>query len=131
MFDFLIDIVPREEYKVTKEAKAAAAAANGGEPRRSQESFPPIGSVGAPGSVPNTAVGPGGLEQGGYEGYGYPYPVLENGSFAVNHGESMDAYNQQQQQQQLQLQYMRAQMAQQGHNHPPSQRYDFQSQQSQ
>lgn len=86
MFDFLIDIVPREEFKIAKESKsaaaaAAAAAAHGGtsstpgggavEHRRSQESFPSMGAPSGPGL--NT----------GMEGYGYAYGILENGSFAM------------------------------------------------
>ncbi|KAF9112711.1 hypothetical protein BGX27_002932, partial [Mortierella sp. AM989] len=116
MFDFLVDIVPREDYKMGKEAKAntTAAVVRESEHRRSQESFPPIGVTGAPGSVPNNAgPGPGSVDPAGFEGYVYPYGVLENGTFTVGHGEAMDPYQQQQQQQQLQLQYMRAQMAQQ------------------
>ncbi|KAF9575854.1 hypothetical protein EC968_001237 [Mortierella alpina] len=126
MFDFLIDIVPREEFKMAKESKsaAAAAAAHGGtsnapgggavEHRRSQESFPSMGAPNGPGLNP------------GMEGYGYAYGILESGSFAMPPGEALDPY----QQQQLQLQYMRAQMAQQGHPPPaPQQRYDFQQQQ--
>ncbi|KAG0367388.1 hypothetical protein BGZ54_003954 [Gamsiella multidivaricata] len=89
------------------------------------ESFPPMGSsAGAP--------VPGSINPGGFEGYGYPYAVIENGSFAMGAGEAMNPYQQQQQQQQqLQLQYMGAQMAQQGHQQPQSQRYDFQPQQQQ
>ncbi|KAI1316148.1 hypothetical protein EDD11_010386 [Mortierella claussenii] len=125
MFDFLIDIVPREEFKVAKEHKSSAtssvAAATAAEHRRSQESFSTIGST-----VPSAGNnGPGGMSAG-FEGYGYPYGVVENGSFAMPPGEAMDPY----QQQQIQLQYMRAQMAQQG-GHPqphPQQRYDFQGQ---
>ncbi|GJJ75919.1 nuclear transcription factor Y, gamma [Entomortierella parvispora] len=107
MFDFLIDIVPREEFKMGKESKAAAAAAATalGEHRRSQESFPSIGS--------NTSAGvvAPGLHPAGLEGYPYAYGMLE-GSY-MPAGGPMDPYQQQQQQQQLQLQYMRAQMAQQ------------------
>ncbi|KAF9963035.1 hypothetical protein BGZ70_007711 [Mortierella alpina] len=128
MFDFLIDIVPREEFKMAKESKsaaaaAAAAAAHGStsnappagalEHRRSQESFPSMGAPNGPGLNP------------GMEGYGYAYGILEDGSFAMPPGEALDPY----QQQQLQLQYMRAQMAQQGHPPPPQQRYDFPQQQ--
>ncbi|KAF9196135.1 hypothetical protein BGZ49_002899, partial [Haplosporangium sp. Z 27] len=121
MFDFLIDIVPREDFKVGKDAKASISA-GATEHRRSQESFPPIGSTGAPGSVPNTAPpGPGGIPPGGFDGYAYPYGVLEGGAFGMGQGEALDPYQQQQHQQQqhqqqqhqLQLQYMRAQMAQQ------------------
>lgn len=123
MFDFLIDIVPREEFKAAKEAKEAASghgkSASGGviEHRRSQESFPIMGGAGPGG--PTAAGGGGGPI--GLEGYGYPYGMLENGQFSMGPGgggEGMDPY-----QQQLQLQYMRAQMAQQQHG---NQRYDFQ-----
>ncbi|KAG0291328.1 hypothetical protein BGZ98_003052 [Dissophora globulifera] len=132
MFDFLIDIVPRDDFKATKESKVAAAAATGGanpsssvEHRRSQEVFPPLGSV--PSADPgSSATHPG----PGFEGYGYPYGVLESGSFAMGPGEPLDPYHQQQQQQQeLQLQYMRAQ--QQQHPHQQQQRYDFQPHQQQ
>ncbi|KAG0207261.1 hypothetical protein BGX28_001480 [Mortierella sp. GBA30] len=125
MFDFLIDIVPREEFKMAKESKSAAAAAaaashsssstsGGVEHRRSQESFPPMGS--------SSTGGPG--MSAGLEGYAYPYGMIENGSFAMAPGQALDPY----QQQQLQLQYMRAQMAQQGHPPQQQQRYDFQQQ---
>ncbi|KAK3828398.1 MAG: histone-fold-containing protein [Benniella sp.] len=77
MFDFLIDIVPREDHKTAKEPKAqqvtvATAAVTGSEPRRSQESFPPV-------PTSSSGVSPGGP----FEGYGYPYGVIENGSFAM------------------------------------------------
>ncbi|KAF9156358.1 hypothetical protein BG015_005802 [Linnemannia schmuckeri] len=131
MFDFLIDIVPREEFKAAKEAKEAASghgkSASGGgiEHRLSQESFPTMGGAGPGG--PTAAGGSGGPI--GLEGYGYPYGMLENGQFSMGPGgggEGMDPY-----QQQLQLQYMRAQMAQQQQQHvnPQQQRYDFQQQQ--
>jgi len=76
MFDFLIDIVPRED-KTAKEPKAqqvtaATAAATGSEPRQSQESFPPV-PTGSSGVSP----------EGPFEGYGYPYGVIVNGSFAL------------------------------------------------
>jgi len=81
MFDFLIDIVPREEFKMGKESKAggataaAAAAVALGEHRRSQESFPSIGSNAA-------GVVPSGLHPAGLEGYPYAYGMLE-GSYMV------------------------------------------------
>ncbi|KAG0266352.1 hypothetical protein BG011_002471 [Mortierella polycephala] len=140
MFDFLIDIVPREEFKMGKESKSSSShqggSAGGSEHRRSQESFPPVGpSVGSSAG----AAGPGGMNPPGLEGYGYPYGMLENGSFPMGPGEALDPYQQQQQQQQqqqLQLQYMRAQMTQQGQQpSAPSpqqqqQRYEFQQQAS-
>ncbi|KAG0300514.1 hypothetical protein BGZ97_003190 [Linnemannia gamsii] len=131
MFDFLIDIVPREEFKAAKEAKESSASghgksASGGggiEHRHSQESFPPMGGVGGPAAAGGGSGGPIGLE-----GYGYPYGMIANGQFSMGPGgggEGMDPY-----QQQLQLQYMRAQMAQQQqqqqHGNPQQQRYDFQ-----
>ncbi|KAF9130508.1 hypothetical protein BGW39_003007 [Mortierella sp. 14UC] len=141
MFDFLIDIVPREEFKAAKEAKEASghssshrkSASGGGviEHRRSQESFPAMGGVGGPGVV--VGGGAGGAGPIGLEGYGYPYGMLENGQFSMGAGggggEGMDPY-----QQQLQLQYMRAQMAQQQQQqqhggNPQQQRYEFQPQQ--
>lgn len=85
MFDFLIDIVPREEFKAAKEAKEAASghgkSASGGviEHRRSQESFPIMGGAGPGG--PTAAGGGGGPI--GLEGYGYPYGMLENGQFSM------------------------------------------------
>ena len=85
MFDFLIDIVPREEFKAAKEAKEAASghgkSASGGgiEHRRSQESFPNMGGAGPGG--PTAAGGSGGPI--GLEGYGYPYGMLENGQFSM------------------------------------------------
>ncbi|KAG0378781.1 hypothetical protein BGX24_002820 [Mortierella sp. AD032] len=138
MFDFLIDIVPRDELKAAKEAKESSgsshrkSASGGGggiEHRRSQEFFPAMASVGGPGTVTGGA-GAGGAGPIGLEGYGYPYGMLENGQFSMGPGsgaEGMDPY-----QQQLQLQYMRAQMAQQQqHGGNPQQRYDFQQQQQQ
>lgn len=81
MFDFLIDIVPREEFKMGKDSKAggAAAATAGalGEHRRSQESFPSIGS--------NAGGVPSGLHPAGLEGYPYAYGILE-GSYMVKAG---------------------------------------------
>ncbi|KAI8361117.1 histone-fold-containing protein [Mortierella sp. GBAus27b] len=79
MFDFLIDIVPREDSKTGKEPKAppppqvqtqtAAIASAGNEYRQSQESFSP-------------ATGPGAMNPGSaFGGYGYPY--IENGSIAM------------------------------------------------
>ncbi|KAF9364215.1 hypothetical protein BGX34_002187 [Mortierella sp. NVP85] len=78
MFDFLIDIVPREDHKTAKEPKAqqvtaATAVATGSEPRHSQEPFPPV-------PTSSSGVSPGGP----FEGYGYPYGVIENGSFAMS-----------------------------------------------
>ncbi|KAF8947386.1 Golgi Transport [Haplosporangium gracile] len=77
MFDFLIDIVPREEFKAAKEAKEAASghgkpASGGGiEHRRSQESFPTMGGAGPDGpTAAGSSGGPIGLE-----GYGYPYKI--------------------------------------------------------
>ena len=91
MFDFLIDIVPREEFKAAKEAKeassksTAAAIAGGGpggiEHRRSQESFQVAATGGGPMGSAGNAVGGGGPV--GLEGYGYPYGMLENGQFAM------------------------------------------------
>lgn len=81
MFDFLIDIVPREDLKPAKEprssqvqaqAAAAAAASAGSEHRKSQESFPPV-SAGPSGMIPGNVL----------TGYGYPYGAIENGSFAM------------------------------------------------
>lgn len=74
MFDFLIDIVPREELRLgAKEGKTAAVAqhrasssSGGSDHRRSQEIFPPTIMAGQP----------------PLEGYPYPY-MLENGSFAM------------------------------------------------
>lgn len=73
MFDFLIDIVPREEFRLgAKEGKPATVAqhrasssSGGSDHRRSQEIFPPTIMAGQP-----------------LEGYPYPY-MLESGSFAV------------------------------------------------
>lgn len=85
MFDFLIDIVPREEFKAAKEAKEAASghgksgSGGGTEHRRSQESFPNMGGAGPGGPTP--AGGGGGPI--GLEGYGYPYGMLENGQFSM------------------------------------------------
>ncbi|KAF9896487.1 hypothetical protein BX616_007347 [Lobosporangium transversale] len=78
MFDFLIDIVPREEYKMAKEHKpsATAAATAAAEHRRSQESFPSLGPT-APPTGSSSGMNPG------FEGYGYPYGVVENGSFTM------------------------------------------------
>ncbi|KAG0228070.1 hypothetical protein BGX31_006727 [Mortierella sp. GBA43] len=114
MFDFLIDIVPREDSKTGKEPKAppppqvqtqtAAIASAGNEYRQSQESFSP-------------ATGPGAMNPGSaFGGYGYPY--IENGSIAMGPGEVLDPYQQHHQQQQLQLQYMRSHMTQQGSHQP-------------
>jgi uncharacterized membrane protein len=86
MFDFLIDIVPREEFKAAKEAKESSASghgksASGGggiEHRHSQESFPPMGGVGGPAAAGGGSGGPIGLE-----GYGYPYGMIANGQFSM------------------------------------------------
>lgn len=75
MFDFLIDIVPREELRLgAKEGKTAVVAqhrasssSGGSDHRRSQEIFPPTIMAGQPPPL---------------EGYPYPY-MLENGSFAM------------------------------------------------
>ncbi|KAF9327133.1 hypothetical protein BG006_009503 [Podila minutissima] len=98
MFDFLIDIVPREEYKmsVTKEPKASNYHHPTVEQRRSQDLFmPPPTSA-----QPNLA--------GALEGYGYPY-ILENEAFSMGMDPNQQQQQQQQQQhqqQQLQMQYM-------------------------
>ncbi|KAI1307872.1 hypothetical protein EDD11_004374 [Mortierella claussenii] len=119
MFDFLIDIVPREEYKISlpKEHKSHHSIQGiSGEPdrRRSQEVFQPM-----PG--PGSATGPKGPSGAlsmdssgidpsvvgiGLEGY-YPYAVLEGGTFALE------------QDPQLQMQYL---SQQQGHPQPQAHR---------
>ena len=73
MFDFLIDIVPREEYKmsVTKEPKASNYHHPTAEQRRSQDMFMPPPT----GAEPNLAAS-------ALEGYGYPY-ILENEAFSM------------------------------------------------
>ncbi|KAG0327134.1 hypothetical protein BG000_001092 [Podila horticola] len=94
MFDFLIDIVPREEYKmsVAKEPKASSYHHHPtAEQRRSQDMFMPPPPTGA---EPNLT--------GTLGGYGYPY-LLENEAFSLGMDPSQQ---QQQQQQQLQMQYM-------------------------
>ncbi|KAF9929626.1 hypothetical protein FBU30_001415 [Linnemannia zychae] len=81
MFDFLIDIVPREEFKVAKEAKESANKMGGGggiEHRRSHESFPAMTGPNAGAGGATGAGGPIGLE-----GYGYPYGMLEGGQFSM------------------------------------------------
>ncbi|KAG0349216.1 hypothetical protein BG005_011099 [Podila minutissima] len=112
MFDFLIDIVPREELRLgAKEGKTAVVAqhrasssSGGSDHRRSQEIFPPTIMAGQPPPL---------------EGYPYPY-MLENGSFAMAPGGpgGLDPY--QQQHPHLQLQYLQQQQQQ--------QRYDYQQQ---
>ncbi|KAF9423777.1 hypothetical protein BGZ94_008154 [Podila epigama] len=75
MFDFLIDIVPREEYKLSssKETKGHPNA----EQRRSQDMFIPPPPTGA---EPNLGMG---ATAGALDGYGYPYAILENNTFSM------------------------------------------------
>ncbi|KAI8602780.1 histone-fold-containing protein [Dissophora ornata] len=86
MFDFLIDIVPREEYKISlpKEHKTQHGIA-APDRRRSQEMFQPMpgpGSATGP-KGPSGVAGVGGTVDPsiGLEGY-YPYGVLDNNTFA-------------------------------------------------
>ncbi|KAG0358407.1 hypothetical protein BGZ54_010418 [Gamsiella multidivaricata] len=123
MFDFLIDIVPREEYKISlpKEHKMQHGIA-GHDRRRSQEMFhqPMPGPASATGPKGPGVAGAGvgsALDAGmGLEGY-YPYGMMDNSTYTL----SQEQQQQQQQQQQLQMQYMN--QAQQ--SHPSQQQYDY------
>ncbi|KAF9919898.1 hypothetical protein BGZ65_011716, partial [Modicella reniformis] len=129
MFDFLIDIVPREdtnnktankEPKVTPPRGTATATSEQQQRRKEQETLFPVPAGPGPGLGPEpepTFVG--------YEGYPYGVIAENDGSFAMGTGgEPLDPYQQQQQQQQLHLEYIRAaQMAQQqSHYHHHSTR---------
>ncbi|KAG0323062.1 hypothetical protein BGZ99_002956 [Dissophora globulifera] len=120
MFDFLIDIVPREEYKISlpKEHKTQHGIA-GPDRRRSQEMFQPMpgpgSATGPKGPSAIAAVGSAVDPSLSLDGY-YSYGMLDNSAFAMGQGQP--------QQQQLQMQYM-SQTQQQ----PQQQRYDFQPQQ--
>ncbi|KAH7059334.1 histone-fold-containing protein [Linnemannia elongata] len=123
MFDFLIDIVPREEYKISlpKEHKTHHDLA-GPDRRRSQEIFQPLpGPTGATGPRrPNNGAGIGGgmdANNLALDNYSYPFGILDQGDFtlASNAPEIIDPYQQNQQsqqQQQLQAQYMARQSQQ-------------------
>ncbi|KAF9586562.1 hypothetical protein BGW38_002079 [Lunasporangiospora selenospora] len=96
MFDFLIDIVPREEYKFSlpKEHKtqqhlsgnfAAVGQVHGLEHRRSQEAFQPMPGPGSA-AGPRGPGGPAGglLPEGNtMGGYSYPYGILEGEAFPM------------------------------------------------
>ncbi|KAF9352878.1 hypothetical protein BGX34_011917 [Mortierella sp. NVP85] len=110
MFDFLIDIVPREEYKISlpKEHKTQHSIV-GHHRCHSQEVFQPVpgpGSATGPKGSGVAGVGIGGVVDPGLalEQY-YPYGVLGHGAFPMG-------------QEQLQMPYI---------NHPQQQRYDYQS----
>ncbi|KAG0281885.1 hypothetical protein BGZ95_007943 [Linnemannia exigua] len=127
MFDFLIDIVPREEYKISlpKEHKTHHHDLAGPDRRRSQEIFQPLpgpGSATGP-RRPNNGAGIGGGMDANNSGnnsnnnnlsldnYSYPFGILDQGDFTLpsNAPEIMNSYQQNQQsqlQQQLQTQYM-------------------------
>ncbi|KAF9425506.1 hypothetical protein BGZ76_003205 [Entomortierella beljakovae] len=113
MFDFLIDIIPRDECKISipKEHKSHSLA--GSDRRRSQEMFQPM-----PG--PGSATGPKGPGVSGtmdpnlsLDGY-YPYTVMDNNSFGLNNDP------------QLQIQYMNQQQPQpSSQQQQQQQRYNF------
>jgi hypothetical protein len=89
MFDFLIDIVPREEYKISlpKEHKTQHSIVGHHDRRHSQEVFQPVpgpGSATGPKGSGVAGVGIGGVVDPGLalEQY-YPYGVLGHGAFAM------------------------------------------------
>lgn len=89
MFDFLIDIVPREEYKISlpKEHKTHHDLA-GPDRRRSQEIFQPLpGPTGATGPRrPNNGAGIGGgmdANNLALDNYSYPFGILDQGDFTL------------------------------------------------
>ena len=89
MFDFLIDIVPREEYKISlpKEHKTQHSIVGHHDRRHSQEVFQPVpgpGSATGPKGSGVAGVGIGGVVDPGLalEQY-YPYGVLGQGAFAM------------------------------------------------
>ncbi|KAF9902374.1 hypothetical protein BX616_001967 [Lobosporangium transversale] len=100
MFDFLIDIVPREEYKFSlpKEHKShhgihgihGIASAGTSDRRRSQEIFQPMpgpgSATGPKGPSGGVGIGSSGVDPStsslGLSGY-YPYDMMENGAFAL------------------------------------------------
>ncbi|KAF9097401.1 hypothetical protein BGX23_008961 [Mortierella sp. AD031] len=140
MFDFLIDIVPREEYKISlpKEHKSHHPhhhdLAGGPDRRQSQEIFQPLpgpGSATGPRRPNNSAGIGGGMDVNNnnnsnnsssnnnlsLENYSYPFGILDQGDFTLssNAPEIMNPYQQNQQQdqqQQLQAQYMSRQSQQ-------------------
>ncbi|KAF9113356.1 hypothetical protein BGX27_001745 [Mortierella sp. AM989] len=118
MFDFLIDIVPRDECKISlpKEHKTQHSLA--GPDRRHSQGIQPIpgpGNATGPKGPSNAAgVGSGVDVSLGLEGY-YPYAVLDNSAFGLGHDP------------QLQMQYMSQQQLQ-SQSQPQSQsqqRYNF------
>lgn len=88
MFDFLIDIVPREEYKISlpKEHKTHHDLA-GPDRRQSQEIFQPLpGPASATGPRrPNNGAGIGGGVDANLalDNYSYPFGILDQGEFTL------------------------------------------------
>ncbi|KAG0016586.1 hypothetical protein BGZ80_009108, partial [Entomortierella chlamydospora] len=88
MFDFLIDIVPRDGCKISspKEHKTQHILTRP-DHRRSQE-MPELGSPAGPkgpsGTAGASSVGSGVDASLGLEGY-YPYAVLDNSTFGLAH----------------------------------------------
>ncbi|KAF9357037.1 hypothetical protein BGX26_004333 [Mortierella sp. AD094] len=118
MFDFLIDIVPRDECKISlpKEHKTQHSLA-GPDRRRSQEMFQPMpgpgNATGPKGPSGTASVGSGVDASLGLEGY-YPYAVLDNSTFGLAHDP------------QLQMQYINQQPHSQTQPQSQSQqRYNF------
>ncbi|KAF8979538.1 hypothetical protein BGZ46_005305 [Entomortierella lignicola] len=124
MFDFLIDIVPRDECKISipKEHKSHHSLV-GSDRRRSQEMFQPMPGPGSA-TGPKGPSGAGGVGSSvdaslGLEGY-YPYAVLDNSTFGLGQDPQLQMqYLSQQQQQQQQQPHSQTQPQSQ-----PQQRYN-------
>ncbi|KAF9578980.1 Golgi Transport [Lunasporangiospora selenospora] len=94
MFDFLIDIVPREDFKLSmakghKPSMSSSSISSSGhsEPRRSQEVFPGLATA-ASASAAAAAAAAAGMDPNSLEGYPYPYGMLEGGPFTMENKET-------------------------------------------
>ncbi|KAF9919427.1 hypothetical protein FBU30_011030 [Linnemannia zychae] len=112
MFDFLIDIVPREEYKISlpKEHKTHHDLA-GPDRRPSQEIFQPLpdpGSATGPRRPNNGASLGAGMDPNlALDTYSYSFNILDQGEFALGSNAPDIMGQSQSQQNQLQAQFMR------------------------